>query len=64
MLKKLKDTIKVISQKLHLYLALGMQQRFTDVPGILQYLQNGRTNVHSESEIKLITVLSSKNTAN
>ena len=32
-----------------------MQQRRTDVSGILQYLHNGRTNVQSESEKELVT---------
>ena len=59
MLKKLKDANNVISQKLHSSLVLRMQQRRTDASGILQYLHNGRTNIQSESEIELVTVLTS-----
>lgn len=59
MLKKLKDANNVISQKLHSALILRMQQRRTDISGVLQYLHNGRTKVQSESETEFVTVHSS-----
>ena len=59
MLKKLKDANHFICQKLNLDLILQIQQRRTNISGILQYLHNGRTNVESESKVELVAVLSS-----
>ena len=46
--KKLKMLITLSVKN---YIQLSMQQRRTNMSGILQYLHNGRTNVESESEV-------------
>ena len=51
MLNRVKDDNNVISQKLHSALILRIQQRRTDISGLLKYMHNGRTNVLPESEI-------------
>ena len=44
---------------MHSALILHMQQRRTDISGLLQYLYNSWTNIVPESEIDLVTVPSS-----
>lgn len=56
MLKKLKDANSAISKKLYAALILRMEERRTDLSGLLQYLHNGISNV---SGIDFVTVPSS-----
>ena len=59
LVKKHKGANHFNSQKLHSALILRLQQRRTNMSGILQYLHNDRTNFKSESEVELVTVPSS-----
>ena len=56
MLKKLHDANSSLSEKLYVALKFRMEERRTDLSGLLQYLHNGKSSV---SGIDFITVSSS-----